>query len=49
MLEDYLIELGTEDIRLRATQDGNGLVGQPLQAFIKKIARWEKLMGLLGA
>src|SRR6188508_2791844 len=37
MLEDYLIELGTEDIRLRATQDGNGLVGQPLQAYVKKI------------
>ena len=47
MLEDYLIELGTEDIRLRATQDGNGLVGQPLQAYVKKIIRWDKLMSLL--
>src|ERR671919_407593 len=44
MLEDYLIELGTEDIRLRATNDGNGLAGQPLQAFIKKALRWEKVM-----
>jgi DNA gyrase subunit B len=32
---------------LRATQDGNGLVGQPLQSFIKKVARTEKLMGLI--
>jgi len=47
MLEDHLIELGTENVRLRATQDGNGLVGQPLQAFIKKVARAEKLMSLI--
>src|SRR5512147_2564958 len=44
MLEDYLIELGTENIRVRATNDGNGLAGQPLQNFVKKVARWEKLM-----
>jgi DNA gyrase subunit B len=43
-LEDYLIELGTENIRVRATQDGNGLAGQDLQNFVKKVARWEKLM-----
>ena len=48
MLEDHLIELGTESIRLRASQNGNGLVGQPLQGYIKKIARWEKLMILIG-
>src|SRR5689334_1775204 len=47
MLEDHLIELGTENVRLRATQDGNGLVGQPLQAFIKKVARAEKLLSLM--
>jgi DNA gyrase subunit B len=45
-LEDHLIELGTENIRMRATNDGNGLAGQPLQNFIKKVARWEKLMAL---
>ena len=37
MLEDHLIELGTEDIRVRAGQNGNGngsgLVGQPLQGY----------------
>ena len=46
-LEDYLIELGTENIRVRATNDGNGLAGQPLQNFVKKVARMEKLMGLI--
>jgi DNA gyrase subunit B len=47
MLEDYLIELGTEDIRLRASGDGNGLAGLPLQSYIKKIVRWDRLMSLL--
>ncbi|HEY7163423.1 MAG TPA: DNA topoisomerase (ATP-hydrolyzing) subunit B [Candidatus Binatia bacterium] len=46
-LEDHLIELGTENIRVRASSDGNGLSGEPLQGFIKKAARWEKLMGLM--
>ena len=45
-LEDYLIEIGTEDIRVRTSTNGNGLVGQPLQAFIKKVLRWEKLMAV---
>ena len=43
-LEDYLIEIGTEDIRVRTERNGNGLAGQPLQAFIKKALRWEKVM-----
>jgi len=34
MLEDHLIELGTESIRLRASQNGNGLVGQPASVRI---------------
>src|SRR5437762_5978695 len=45
-LEDYLIEMGTENVRVRAANDGHGLAGQPLQAFIKKVARWEKLMNV---
>ena len=45
-LEDYLIEIGTEDIRVRTSSNGNGLTGQPLQAFIKKVLRWEKLMAV---
>jgi len=46
-LEDYLIELGTEAVRVRSMNNGNGLAGQPLQQFIKKVARWEKLMALI--
>jgi len=45
-LDDYLIELGTEQVRLRSRNNGTGLAGQPLQSFVKKIAQWEKLMGL---
>lgn len=51
MLEDHLIELGTDSVRLHAGQagngNGNGLTGQALQSYVKKIARWEKLMGSL--
>jgi DNA gyrase subunit B len=52
-LDDYLIELGTENIRVRADNNGNVdtangvLAGQPLQNFIKKIARWDKLMEMM--
>ena len=46
-LEDHLIELGTENIRVRATNDGTGLTGQALQGFVKKVSRWEKLMALI--
>jgi DNA gyrase subunit B len=45
-LEDYLVEIGTEDVRLKTTSNGNGLVGQPLQLFIKKVLRWEKSMAV---
>jgi len=46
-LDNYVIELGTEDVRLRSTHNGNGIAGQPLQNFIKKISRWEKLMTMI--
>jgi DNA gyrase subunit B len=45
-LEDYLIEMGTENVRVRAVNDGKGMTGESLQAFIKKVLRWEKLMNL---
>src|ERR1041384_5957517 len=45
-LEDYLIEMGTENVRVRAVNDGQGMKGEPLQNFIKKVARWERLMAL---
>jgi DNA gyrase subunit B len=43
-LEDCLIEMGTEHIRVRTASSGNGLVGQPLQAFVKKALRFENMM-----
>jgi len=52
-LDDYLIELGTEDICVRAGNNdngagaSNGLTGQFLQNFVKKIARWDKLMEMI--
>lgn len=46
-LEDYLIELGTENVGVRSSSNGNRLAGQPLQGFIKKVLRWEKLMGIV--
>ncbi|HEX2228966.1 MAG TPA: DNA topoisomerase (ATP-hydrolyzing) subunit B [Candidatus Binatia bacterium] len=45
-LEDYLVEIGTENIRVKTSGNGNGLVGQPLQSFVKKVLRWEKLMAV---
>jgi len=48
-LEDHLIESGTENVRVSSADNtnGSGLTGQPLQGFIKKVLRWEKLMGLV--
>jgi DNA gyrase subunit B len=43
-LEDYLVEIGTEDLRVKTSMNGTGLTGQTLQSFIKKVLRWEKLM-----
>ncbi|MDP6559409.1 MAG: DNA topoisomerase (ATP-hydrolyzing) subunit B [Candidatus Binatia bacterium] len=43
-LENYLIEMGTESIRVRSTNNGNGLTGQPLQGFIKNVLRLDKLL-----
>ncbi|MFQ5681662.1 MAG: DNA topoisomerase (ATP-hydrolyzing) subunit B [Candidatus Binatia bacterium] len=45
-LEDYLIEHGTENIRIHLNGNGSSLTGQPLQGFIKKVLRWEKLMAV---
>ncbi|MFB3060798.1 MAG: toprim domain-containing protein, partial [Candidatus Binatia bacterium] len=47
-LEDYLIEVGTENTRVRLNGGGNGITGQLLQGFIKKVSRWDKLMDMVG-
>ena len=55
-LEDYLIEKGTENLRLRsadANGNGNGgghareVRGATLQAFVKKVVRMDKLLQLM--
>ena len=53
-LEDYLIEKGTENLRLRsADMNGNGnghareVKGAALQAFVKKVVRMDKLLQLM--
>ena len=46
-LEDYLVEIGIENIRVRPYNNGSGLVGQPLQAFVKKVLRFEKLLSIV--
>jgi DNA gyrase subunit B len=46
-LDDYLIELGTEHIRVGSGSNGHRVAGQPLQSLVKKIAQWEKLMGMV--
>jgi DNA gyrase subunit B len=45
-LEDYLIELGAEDITLRGS-GGPQLTGTPLKQMVKKVARLEKLLDVL--
>src|SRR5918999_884133 len=46
-LEDYLIEMGTEDIRVRTSSNGNGLAGRSEERRVGKVGRWEKLMALI--
>ncbi|HWP57095.1 MAG TPA: DNA topoisomerase (ATP-hydrolyzing) subunit B [Candidatus Acidoferrales bacterium] len=43
-LEDYLIETGTENLRVRPSASAEALSGPELQAFIKRAVRFEKLM-----
>ena len=55
-LEDYLIEKGTENLRLRSVEsNGNGggtalgrdVKGAALQSFVKKVVRMDKLLQLM--
>jgi DNA gyrase subunit B len=43
-LEDYLVEIGTEDLRIKTSTNDDGLTGQRLQSFIKKMLRWGRFM-----
>src|SRR5499425_1097447 len=46
-LEDYLIELGTEDITLHAEEAADGLTGIPLKNVVKKVRRLERLLDIV--
>jgi len=46
-LEDYLIELGTEDISLRGTGTDDPVTGIPLKNVVKKVLRLEKILDLV--
>jgi DNA gyrase subunit B len=45
-LEDYLIELGTEDITLRAQSDQQ-LTGIPLKNVVKRVRRLERILDIV--
>jgi len=49
-LEDYLIELGADDVRLRGrghAGEGPALAGAPLKQFVKRAIRLEKVLDIL--
>src|SRR5881296_3077399 len=49
-LEDYLIELGADDVTLRGragSAEGPAIAGAPLKQFVKRIIRLEKLLDIL--
>ncbi len=43
-LEDYLIELGTENVTLRSSGDGESVTGEPLRNVVKKVLRLERIL-----
>ena len=44
-LEDYLIELGTEDVTLES--NGTSFTGVPLKGIVKRVTRFEKIMDVV--
>src|SRR5262249_35907332 len=46
-LEDYLIELGTEDVTLRANGEAAQLTGIPLKNVVKKVRRLERILDVV--
>jgi DNA gyrase subunit B len=46
-LEDYLIELGTEDITLQAHGERTGITGIPLKNVVKKVLRLERVLDIV--
>jgi DNA gyrase subunit B len=46
-LEDHLIELGTENLQLRAAAGGPAIAGTPLKNLVKKQLRFDKVLGVV--
>jgi DNA gyrase subunit B len=46
-LEDYLIELGTEDLTLQAQGGAAGLTGIPLKNVVKKVLRLQRILDIV--
>ena len=46
-LEDYLIELGTEDVTVRAQNEPAGWTGIPLKTVVKKVLRFERILDIV--
>ena len=46
-LEDYLIELGTDDVTLRAQGDETGITGVPLKNVVKRVRRLERILDIV--
>jgi len=46
-LDDYLVELGTQDLRLEATGGGDALVGAALQGAVKKVTRRNRVLDVV--
>lgn len=46
-LEDYLIELGTEDTAVRTADTGSGVTGTPLKNVVKKVLHLEKILNIV--
>jgi DNA gyrase subunit B len=44
-LEDYLVELGTQDVRLES--NGTRITGMPLKGLVKRAIRFEKIMDVI--
>jgi DNA gyrase subunit B len=46
-LDDYLVELGTQDLRLEAKGGGEALTGTPLQIAVKKVTRRDRILDIV--
>ena len=46
-LDDFLIELGTEDVNVRSSASELGLTGQPLRNVVKKVMQLERVLDIV--